>query len=46
MEQLRALDCDVIQGHHIGKPLPLEEIEKRLPPLSNGGKIRHIKDYR
>jgi len=46
MEQLRELNCDVIQGHHIGQPRPLDEVEASLPPLNRGGKIRHIKDYR
>jgi len=27
---LRALDCDVIQGYYFGKPLPLDEFEKKF----------------
>lgn len=46
VKQLELLQCDVVQGHYIGKPLPLEEIEKLLPPRKSGGKVRHIKDYR
>lgn len=46
LEQLRHLQCDVIQGHHYGKPLPRDEIERMMPRLDRGTKVRHIKDYR
>jgi diguanylate cyclase len=45
-EQLKAWGCDVIQGHHYGKPLRADEIESLMPPLTAGGKVTHLKDYR
>jgi len=30
VERLRQLDCDYIQGYHIGKPMPLFEFQKLL----------------
>jgi len=30
VEILRALNCDVIQGYYFGKPLPLDEFEKKF----------------
>lgn len=30
LEALRSLDCDIIQGYHIGKPMPLEEFVKTI----------------
>lgn len=43
---LEILDCDVIQGYHLSKPLPAAEVAKWLSPLNAKGKIRHIKEFR
>jgi len=43
---LEILDCDVIQGYHVSKPITAGEITKWLPPLKKEGKVRHISDYR
>lgn len=45
-EQLKQLNCDVIQGHHYGKPMRADEIEVMMPLLTGGGKIHDIRDYR
>lgn len=43
---LEILDCDVIQGYFLSKPVTAEAIMKWLPPLKKEGKVRHISDYR
>lgn len=46
-EQLKQLNCDVIQGHHYGKPQRADEIEAMMPLIgSGGGKVHNIMDYR
>lgn len=30
LEALRALDCDIIQGYHIGKPMPLSDFIRQV----------------
>lgn len=45
-KQLREWNCDVIQGHHYGKPQRADEIEAMMPSLATGGKVTHLKDYR
>jgi diguanylate cyclase (GGDEF)-like protein len=30
LEQLRALNCDLIQGYHVGRPVPAEQATSRL----------------
>jgi len=47
LDLLEILDCDFIQGFHLGKPLRAEELESLLPASTDpGGKVRHIRDYR
>lgn len=46
MDLLVVLDCDVVQGFHLSKPLPAAEVVQWLPPLRKGGKIRQLKDFR
>jgi len=43
---LEILDCDLIQGYLLSKPVTAEEITKWLTPLQKEGKVRHISDYR
>lgn len=46
-EQLKQLNCDVIQGHYYGKPLRADEIEAMMPLVDGGnGKVHNIMDYR
>ncbi len=44
--QLEMLNCDVIQGHHYGRPMRADEIEMMMPLLTGGGKVHDIRDYR
>ncbi len=44
--QLEMLNCDVIQGHHYGRPMRADEIETMMPLLAGGGKVHDIRDYR
>ncbi len=46
LDLLAILDCDVIQGYHLSKPLSAAEATQWLRPLQPEGKIRHIKDFR
>ena len=46
LDLLAILDCDVIQGYHLSKPLSAAEATQWLRPLQPEGKVRHIKDFR
>ena len=46
MDLLAILDCDVIQGYHLSKPLPAAEVTQWLPPIQKEGNVRNIKDFR
>ncbi len=44
---LEVLDCDYMQGFHVGKPMLAAEIEQHLPTRkTKGSKIHHLKDFR
>lgn len=45
-ELLEILNCDLMQGYYISRPLPVTEITRWLSPLHPKGKIRHLKDFR
>lgn len=39
---LKKLDCDKIQGYHVCKPLPPDELDLYLRSLTRGGAIKRI----
>jgi EAL domain-containing protein (putative c-di-GMP-specific phosphodiesterase class I) len=44
---LEILDCDFMQGFHLGKPIRAHQIEYLLPPLKEKtNKVRHLRDFR
>lgn len=44
---LEILDCDYMQGFHLGRPQDAEHIETLLPPLKERAtKVRHLRDFR
>ncbi len=46
-ELLEILDCDYLQGYHIGKPMLAAQIEEQLPPRKEkGSKVHHLRDFR
>jgi diguanylate cyclase (GGDEF)-like protein len=46
-ELLEILDCDYMQGFHLGKPLNAQQLEPLLPALrERSGKVRHLRDFR
>jgi diguanylate cyclase (GGDEF)-like protein len=46
-ELLEILDCDYMQGFHLGKPQDAQSIEALLPPLKErASKVRHLRDFR
>jgi diguanylate cyclase (GGDEF)-like protein len=46
-ELLEILDCDYMQGFHLGRPQDAEHLETLLPPLKDRAtKVRHLRDFR
>jgi diguanylate cyclase (GGDEF)-like protein len=44
---LEILDCDFLQGYHLGEPMPAEQVEAVLPSREErSGKIHHLRDFR
>ena len=44
---LEILDCDYLQGHHLGRPMSAEKLERILPPIGEReSKVHHLRDYR
>ncbi len=44
---LEILDCDYLQGFHLGIPVPAQQAEVILPPAAEkGNKVSHIRDFR
>jgi diguanylate cyclase (GGDEF)-like protein len=44
---LEILNCDYIQGFHLGKPQDAQHIKALLPPIKEReSKIRHLRDFR
>jgi EAL domain-containing protein (putative c-di-GMP-specific phosphodiesterase class I) len=43
---LEILNCDVIQGYLLSRPVPADEAVKWLTPQNREGKVHHIMDYR
>jgi diguanylate cyclase (GGDEF)-like protein len=44
---LEILDCDYLQGYHLGRPMPAEQIEQVLPLRKEpDSKIHHLRDFR
>lgn len=46
LDLLEILDCDVVQGYLLSKPVTAEEAIEWLAPLQAEGKIMNIRDYR
>ncbi|MEN8170002.1 MAG: bifunctional diguanylate cyclase/phosphodiesterase [Pseudomonadota bacterium] len=44
---LEILNCDYMQGFHIGKPISAQQIEYLIPPLKEkSSKVSHLRDFR